>query len=160
MRPRPPLLRSRLAGPLVLALALAGCSPSIAPLYRDYEVRTPAEAAGGDVYTRIRTALAEAGWDVTAPDAPNVVSTTPREVSDWGLYRTEVALDVAPIGETHVRVYFNPVRYSILGGRDKLSYLSGGLRRALLPDLNAALARQGFVVLGTPRERDEETVEG
>lgn len=160
MRPRLPSPFARTAA-LALALALAGCSPSVAPLYRDYEVRAPsAEAAGSDVYARVRAALAEAGWEVTEPGAPNVVSTAPRRISSWGLYRTEVALDVAPIGERHVRVYFHPVRYSILGGRSKLGYLSGGLRRALLPDLNAALARQGLVVLGTPRERDEETVEG
>lgn len=149
---------------LALVLALAACSPSIAPLYRDYEVRPPlaaaeAAGAGADVHARIRAALAEAGWDEAPADAPNVVSTAPRRVSDWGLYRTDVTLDVAPLGGRHVRVYFHPVRTSALGGRTKLGYLSGGLRRALLPDLNAAFARQGFAVLGTPDERDEETVE-
>jgi hypothetical protein len=157
--------RSR-AAVVLLATLLAGCSPSIAPLYRDYEVRAPgpgrdaADVGAADVYERIRVALREAGWEEDASEAPNVVSTAPRPISSWGLYRTEVALDVAPIGTHHVRVYFHPVRYSLLGGRTKLGYLSGGLRRALLPDLNAAFAAQGFEVLGTSRDRDEETVEG
>lgn len=144
----------------LLAFLLAACSPSLTPLYRDYEVRTSAAESGDDVYGRIRAALTEAGWEEDAPDAPNVVSTTPRPLSDWGLYRTEVTLDVVPIGKHHVRVYFHPIRYSVLGGEAKLGYLSSGLRRALLPDLNAAFTRQGLVVLGTPRERDKETVEG
>jgi hypothetical protein len=156
------MFRPRATLTLVLAaLGLAACSPSVAPLYRDYEVRSaPAGATTDGVFARIRLALAEAGWKETTPGAPNVVSTAPRPVSGWGLYRTEVALDVAPLGGHHVRVYFHPVRYSVLGGRTKLGYLSSGLRRALVPDLNAAFARHGFVVLGTPRERDEETVEG
>ena len=72
---------------------------------------------------------------------------------------TELTLDVAPLGEHHVRVFFHPVRYAVFGGRTSLGYLSGSLRRAVIPDLNSAFARQGFVVLGTSRERDEEAVE-
>lgn len=142
--------------------AFAACAPSFAPLYRDYEARTPADslALGSDALAGIRSALAEAGWMEVPSDAPNVVSTAPRVISDWGLYRTEVALDVAPINTEFVRIYFHPVRYSVLGGRTKIGYLSGGMRRALLPALNEALAARGFVVLGTPNERDEETVEG
>jgi hypothetical protein len=157
---------SRALAVLALAALLAACSPSFAPLYRDYEVRGPQQPSGDvgadlqGVYTRLRAALAEAGWEEAPADAPNVVSTVPRRVSGWGLYRVDVSLDAAPIGEHHVRVFFHPVRSSVLGGQTKLSYLSSGLRRALLPELNAAFARQGFVVLGTPRERDEETVEG
>ncbi|MDX1421002.1 MAG: hypothetical protein R3181_13640 [Rubricoccaceae bacterium] len=150
----------RFCAALALALALSACSPSVAPLYRDYEVEAPSAEASDDVYTRIRVALTDAGWELRPTDVPNVVSTAPRQTDNWGLYRTEVALDVAPVGEHHVRVFFHPVRYSVLGGRSKLSYLGSGLRRALLPDLNASFARQGFVVLGTPRERDEESVEG
>jgi hypothetical protein len=155
----------RFRAALALALLLAACSPSFAPLYRDYEARAlPAGTIDGaaepGVFAHIRAALSEAGWEEVPADAPNVVSTAPRRVSDWGLYRTDVSLDVAPVGARHVRVFFHPVRSSVLGGRTKLGYLSGGLRRALLPDLNAALARHGFVVLGTPDERDEETVDG
>ena len=141
------------------SLTLAACAPSISPLYRDYEVRAvgASEGTSPDVYVRIRSALAEAGWTETEADAPNVVSTEPRSISGWGLFRTEVSLDVAPIGDSHVRVLFHPIRYSFLGGRTKISYLGRGTRRSILPDLNAAFEEQGFVVLGTPRERDERT---
>ena len=159
----------RLRAAFAVTLFLSACSPSLAPPYRDYEVRTPppvtrgGEAEGApeaDVYARIRAALTEAGWEEASSGAPNIVSTAPRRISDWGLYRTAVSLDVAPIGAHHVRVFFHPVRYSVLGGRTKLGYLSGSLQRSLVPDLNAAFAKQGFVVLGTPDERDEETVDG
>ncbi|NNF57771.1 MAG: hypothetical protein HKN04_05970 [Rhodothermaceae bacterium] len=157
------MVRSRAAlACLVLGLGLTACAPSITPLYRDYEVRATLSSDvsnEGEVFMRIRSALTEAGWTEAPADAPTVVSTEPRTVSDWGLSRTEVSLDVAPIGDRFVRVYFHPVRYSALGGRTKVPYLNSGVRRALLPDLNEALAAQGFVVLGTPRERDEETVE-
>ena len=145
----------------VLALNLAACAPSIAPLYRDYEAQPSDPRVGdSDVFARLRLALADAGWDEAPADAPNVISTTPRTLSSWGFYRTELALDVAPINERFVRVYFHPVRYSFLGGRSKIGYLSGGVRRAVMPALNEALEAQGFVVLGTPRERDEEMVDG
>ena len=139
------------------ALTLAACAPSVSPLYRDYEVRAvrASEEASPDVYARIRAALAKAGWTETEADAPNIVSTEPRQISGWGLFRTEVALDVAPIGDSHVRVLFHPIRYSFLGGRTKIGYLGRGARRSILPDLNAAFEEQGFEVLGTAKERDE-----
>jgi len=139
------------------ALTLAACAPSVSPLYRDYEVRAvrASEEASPDVYARIRAALAKAGWMETEADAPNIVSTEPRQISGWGLFRTEVALDVAPIGDSHVRVLFHPIRYSFLGGRTKIGYLGRGARRSILPDLNAAFEEQGFEVLGTAKERDE-----
>lgn len=139
------------------ALMLAACAPSISPLFRDYEVEAPSAQSPGsaDVYARIRAALSESGWTETEAAAPNVVSTEPRSVSSWGLFRTEVTLDVAPIGDRHVRIIFTPTRHSVFGGRTKIGYLSGSVRRAILPELNAAFEQHGFVVLGTARERDE-----
>lgn len=149
---------------LACLLLSAGCAPSVTPLYRDYEIRTPAAegrtSPDGDTYARLRAALHEAGWAETVADAPNVLSTEPRTLPGWGFSRTEVSLDLAPLNDRFVRVYFNPYRFGLFGGRSKVPYLSGGLRRALLPDLNKALEAQGFVVLGTPQERDEETVDG
>ncbi|HYE94583.1 MAG TPA: hypothetical protein VD962_00100 [Rubricoccaceae bacterium] len=141
---------------LLLTLGLAACSPSLSPLYRDYEVHATPAGAAADVPSRLRAALAEAGWTEVPADAPNVLSTAPRQVSNTGLYRVEVSVDLAPVGERFVRVFFHPWRYSLTGGRSKLPYLTGGVRRAVLPALTAALERQGFVVLGTPRERDRE----
>ncbi len=148
--------------PFVLVIAatvvLTACAPSISPLFRDYTVEAPGgqPASSPDVFTRIQAALTEAGWTETGAAAPNVISTEPRFVSNWGLFRTAVRLDVAPIGEHHVRVIFTPTRHSVFGGRTKIGYLSSGVRRAILPQLNAAFEQQGFVVLGTAQERDED----
>ena len=54
-----------------------------------------------------------------------------------------------------MRVLFHPIRYSFLGGRTKSGYLGRGARRSIRPDLNAAFEEEGFEVLGTAKERDE-----
>lgn len=164
-----------LCGCLCGLVATAGCAPSFSPLYRDFDIEPAADlplaeraSAGAetptkrddDVYERIRTALAEAGWEEAPPASSNVVSTEPRQLSDWGLYRVLVSLDVVPIGDHHVRVLFHPVRRYFTGGRSKIPYLSSGLRQALLPELNEAFETQGLYPIGTPRERDEDDLEG
>ena len=107
MRPSP----HRFAFLLVFLMGLlAACSPSLSPLYRDYEVqvgreRLPEQMA---VYGDIRTALSAAGWETTPASAPNAVATKPRTLSNWGLYRVVVSLEVVPIGTDYVRVYFHP----------------------------------------------------
>jgi hypothetical protein len=118
------------------------------------------EEAGSDIYDRIRAALADAGWTETPSAAPNVVSTETRQLSNWGIYRVVVSLDVVPAGEHHVRVFFHPARVYFTGGRSKIPYLGSGMRSTLLPDLNAAFEAQGLYPIGTPRERDEEHVAG
>ncbi len=141
---------------LALAVALGACAPSVTPLYRDYELRLPADSASpSDVLARVRASLSEAGWTDAPAVVVGTVATAPRTVSDWGLYRTEVALDVTPLGGGHVRVLFHPYRRYATGSRSKLPYLGSGLARRLLSPLNAALARRGLVVLGIPRERDD-----
>ncbi len=142
---------------LAVTLALfAGCAPSVTPLYRDYEVRvSSSDSVGADPLELVRASLAEAGWTDAPPVVAGTIATAPRTVSDWGLYRTEVALDVTPIGGRFVRVMFHPTRRYTTGGRSTLPYLGSGLARRLLTPLNAALARRGLVVLGTPRERDD-----
>lgn len=152
---------------LVCLVALAACAPSISPLYRDYEVE-PAPLASADVEAesrdarvrdRLRAALAEAGWTVGGPAAPNVISTEERGFGSWGLWRVLVSLDAVPVGDRHVRVQIHPVRRYITGGRSKIPYLGRSLRAAILPDLNEALETHGFHPVGTPRERDEEQTE-
>jgi len=163
---------------ICLAALLGGCAPSFSPLYRDYDVepasnrdqaeyavtssaeRQDTERTDDDLYARIRAALADAGWTETDSAAPNAVSTETRSLSNWGIYRVVVSLDVVPVGEHHVRVLFHPARRYFTGGRSKIPYLDSGLRRALLPDLNEALSKQGLYPIGTPRERDEEQVAG
>lgn len=171
-------MQPRLFLTICFAAVLSGCAPSFSPLYRDYDIEPPQEAArtdtastdeeasregeeaGQEIYARIRAALADAGWVEAEPAAPNVVSTEPRQLSDWGLYQVLVSLDIVPLGDRHVRVLFHPARRYFTGGRSKIPYLDSGMRRALLPDLNEALEAQGFVPIGTPRERDEEHVAG
>lgn len=159
----PPALATLRTAFAPLVLLLAACAPSVTPLYRDYEARGLAADSGeaaADVLGRVRTALAEAGWAEATPLVAGTVAAAPRSVSDWGLYRTEVALDVTPIGGRYVRVLFHPYRRFITGGRSKLPYLGSGLARRLLTPLNEAFARHGLVALGTPRERDERATAG
>lgn len=152
---------------LSLLLLLTGCAPSVSPLYRDYAVRPtegvasgPDAAATEEVYDRLRSALTAAGWTEAAPVAPNVLSTEPREFGHWGLYAVLVSLDVVPMYERYVRVQFHPVRRYVTGGRSKIPYLGGGLRQAILPELNEALEARGFQSIEVPRERDEDQTAG
>lgn len=137
---------------VVLGLSLSACSPSLSPLYRDYEVPSDSLAAAS-VLPRLRLALAEAGWTVTESVVPNVVATERKTLSDWGLYRVEVYLEVAPLGTDHVRVFVHPQRRFITGGRSKIQFLVPSLRRSILPDLNEALERQGLTMARSAKER-------
>lgn len=136
----------------VAAGLLSGCSPRLAPLYRDYEDTTRA----APVFDRVETALEEAGWVVVEDDVPNLVRTDLRTFRNWGLYTVVVELEAAALGDQYVRLYVHPYRDYITGGRSKIPFLKGTLREQLLPELNAALERQGLVVLGTPEQRDRE----
>src|SRR5690606_22861491 len=116
------MLRVLLLIGLLLA-GLGGSAPSATPLYRDYQVRLTTEEDTGraDTFARIRAALRSAGWEEAESEAPNVDAAAPRLISNRGLSRTDVALDVAPIGDRFVRVFFHPYRYSVLGGRTKVA---------------------------------------
>ncbi len=94
-------------------LLFTACSPSLSPLYRDYET----QETNVKVATSLETALRDAGWEVVATDTPNVVATEPRTVRHWGLYKIVVSLEAAPIGGEHVRLYFHPYRRYFTGGR-------------------------------------------
>jgi hypothetical protein len=140
---------------LLAILVIAGCAPSVTPLYRDFVVpAAPADSAG--VLDLVREALVEAGWTPAPSVSPVAVSTDVRTVSDIGLYRTEVSLEAVPLGGRHVRVFFHPYRRYLTGGRSKVPYLGSGLRRRLLPPLAAALERRGLAAAGAPRDRDRE----
>lgn len=164
MLPRPLIL-----GLLAALLAVAGCAPSISPLYRDYEIEEPAASAASpredsvshvDVHARLRGALFDAGWILTEPTTPHVVSTEPREFGSWGLYRVLVSLDAILMGDRYVRVHFHPVRRYFTGARSKIPSLGKGIRSALLPDLIEAFEAQGLRPLGVPHERDENQASG
>lgn len=135
-----------------LAIGVAGCSPSLSPLYRDYQV--PADSATTeDLLPRLRAALSDAGWVMTTSQTDNVIATERRTLSDWGLYRVEVYLEAAPLGQNFVRVFVHPQRRFITGGRSKIPYLVPSLRRSILPDLNEALQRHGLSLAKSADER-------
>lgn len=143
-----------------LLLSLAGCAPSLTPLYSDYDVQAPSGQLADDALrARIQTALDAAGWTLAAMPAPNAIATEAQTVSQWGLYKITARLEVVPFTGDHVRVFVHPYRAYVTGGRSKIPYLSSRLRRTILNDLNEAFAAQGLVVLGTPEERDEAETE-
>ena len=139
----------RIAFPLLL-LTLSACAPSLAPLYRDYEVEQPSAS----IQPLLEGALQEAGWTLEEAPAANIVRTQPRTLSRWGLYDVVASLEVAPVGDQHVRLYVHPYREYITGGRSKIPYLKGSIRRAFLPELTEALEARGLKLLGTPIQRD------
>lgn len=140
----------RLAIPGVLAL-LMGCSPSMTPLFSDYEVHE----TGGDsvLLERIEAALEDAGWTLAPPPTPNIVATERRKLSEWGLYRIEAYLEAAPLGNRHVRVFVHPQRRYITGGRSKMPFLARSLRRSILSDLDRTFEERGLIVARSARER-------
>ncbi len=140
---------------IVVAIVSSGCSPSLSPLYRDYQ----APKAETPLDDRIATALLEAGWDTLHTDTPNAITTESRTLSRWGLYRVTASLEVTPLGPDHVRVFVHPFRRYVTGGKGKIPFLSPSIRSKFLPELNDALENQGLMVVGTPIERDEETVQ-
>lgn len=142
-----------LAYSLVFGLIL-GCSAELSPLYRDYLDDKNADDAA--VVQNIQSALGDAGWSVGEQISPFVVTTEARQFQQWGLYRIEVYLDIAPMEEELVRVLFHPYRIYFTGGRSKIPYLSPRLKRQVLKDLNAAFEDHGLVAVDTPIKRDRE----
>ncbi|MDX1740727.1 MAG: hypothetical protein R3178_05510 [Rhodothermales bacterium] len=142
---------------LAVAWALAGCAPSISPLYRDYDLRDAGETGGTDMRERIREALAETRWTAVPSSAPHVVATDTVTLQRWGLYRVEVSLEVAPIGDRYVRVFVHPYRKYFTGARRKIPYFKRRLRRSILPELARAFEAQGLYAIGSAMERDKES---
>ena len=142
---------------LFLGLGVSACTPRLSPPYRDYEVRE----AGPDSSLRgkLQEAAVEAGWALSQPTSPFIVSTRARRVEEGFLSTTDAALDLVPLDGGYVRIYVRAEKRSLLGGRSKVYALSPGLRRSILEPLSEALARRGLVALGTPRDRDEDATE-
>lgn len=149
--------RITVAGVLVAGMLVAGCSPSLTPLYRDFDASVgPDEptAATLAVGERIRRAVLAAGWELTESPADNVVATVPKVVRRWGLYRTEVYIEVTPVNRTYVRVLVHPYRVYFTGHRSKMPFLKRSIRNAVFPDLREAFEAEGIVDVGYARERD------
>ena len=147
------------AGLVVIVVVAAGCSPPIAPLYRDYErggERRGADRSDTsrvDIYARIDAALRAADWTPAEEHVvANVVATEMRKFQHWGLYRVVAYLEVAPVGEAYVRVYLHPYRQYIWRTRTKIPYLPATLKHRIVPELNAAFEAQGLHVFGAARD--------
>ncbi|MFN3598002.1 MAG: hypothetical protein ACK41D_12130 [Rubricoccaceae bacterium] len=143
-----------LSGVCILA---AGCTPAIAPVYRDFAPHPAAGSAGSAeaLQARLRDALQASGWqDAPAPDG-RVLVTAPRRVAAGVFGTTEATLFVTPLSDGFVRVQAVAVRRGLFGGRTRLPYLSPGLQRSVLGGVTEALAARGFVAVGTPEQRDE-----
>ncbi len=139
--------------PIALALVLSACSPTLSPLYRDYD-RQQATSASNSFEGSVTRAVETAGWTIAETDLPAVVVTQPRTFKRWGLYRVDVWLEIAPLSDEHVRVLAHPYRIYVTGARSKIPYFRRSLQRAILRDLNSAFAREGIVALGAVAEED------
>lgn len=136
-------------------LLLSACTPSLSPLYRDY---TPAMDSAS-VEARILSALGEAGWDTVATNLPNAIATEERVLSNWGIYKVAASLEVAPLGQDHVRLYVHPYRQYFIGGKGKIMYLTRRVETRFIPEINEAFEKYGLRLAGTPFERDSTTLQ-
>ncbi len=138
---------------LLLAIATAGCSPSLSPLYRDYQVPPDSSYTAADT-SRIKNALRDAGWTVRPSDQSNVIATAPRVLDNWFLYKVEVSIETIPINDRYVRLFVHPRRRYITGGRTKISFLKESLREEVVPPLNEAFNKYGYELAATRNQRD------
>ncbi len=141
---------------LVALLGLSGCSPSLSPLYRDFEH----EPTTDDLRVRIERALTDSDWTIDRNVDQTLLTTETRVFRRWGLYRVEASLEIAEVGGDYVRVLVNPYRVYITGRRSKTPYLKKGLGRAVLKDLRKEFEEEGLVAIGTVVERDKEDRKG
>lgn len=136
-----------------LAVLLTSCTPSLSPLYRDYEVRSGVTA--GERLGDIGSAMTAAGWMLTEPAVAGTVATDFRTIGSFGFYKVVVSIEAIPVGGRYVRLLIHPYRDYIVGGRSKIPYMNRSIRRAVVPRLTKALDERGIVVIGTPIDRDK-----
>ena len=141
-----------LGAALVILFMLPGCAPSLSPLYRDFDTGRSDSTA---VDSRIVAALQGAGWDTVATEIPNAIATQEKVLSNWGLYKVTASLEITPLGPDHVRVFIHPYRKYVIGGKGKIPFLTRRIRSQFLPELNDSFEDHGFVLVGTPFERDD-----
>lgn len=141
---------------LVLTLLVAGCTPKLSPLYRDYAVTDRAPTQDDILLERIGVGLSSAGWTVVDGVTDNVVATEARQFREWGLYSVRVSLEVAPVGGDFVRLLVHPYRHYFTGAQSKIPYLRPGLAESVLDDLHEAFEAEGLTFIGTAQSRDRE----
>jgi hypothetical protein len=128
-----------LTGVLVVAGFLSGCSPSISPLFRDFEA-----SSVGTGQDPIREALESAGWSISQDTTDTYLRTMPRRFNNRGFVASEVYLEVVPMARQHFRIFIYAERLYFFGHRGRIPYLPASLRDAVVPPLAAAFAMHGM----------------
>ena len=133
---------------LAAIMFLAGCRPSLAPMFKDYEIADE-EETNEDVQQRVISALEDIGW-VPAEEAilPTVILTEERVLNRRGIYKNTAVLEVLPVGDNYIRVLIHPYRDHLIGNRTKLPYLPANIERQIVPDLTASLESYGLYLPG------------
>jgi hypothetical protein len=134
--------------------ATVGCTPRLSPLYRDFSLGGSGTGSAA-TQDRIVSALEKAGWTVIEGVTANVVATQPRKFRSWGIYSMEVELEVARVGNGHVRVFIHPYRHYFTGSRGKQPYLRSGLAKSVMKTLQDPFAAEGLTFVGTAQSRDK-----
>ena len=95
-------------------LFVMGCSPSLAPMFKDYEIADEEDASEA-VQQRVMSALQDIGW-VPAEEAilPTVILTEERILNRRGIYKNTAVLEVLPSNQdkAYIRVLIHP--YAII----------------------------------------------
>ena len=127
---------------LLSLLLTVGCSPSLAPMFKDFEF---VKEQDDDLQDRITMALEDVGWEL-AEDAilPSVIMTQERTLNRRGIYKTTAVLEILPVGDDYVRVLIHPYRDHLIGSRSKLPYLPGNIERQIVPDIVASFQLYGL----------------
>ena len=139
---------------LAVLVVASGCTPSISPLYRDYEVTDAPSLPDREVLARIDRGLQRAGWTVVEGATDNMVATEMRTMRRWFFYDVRVQMEAVPMGGDYVRLLIHPYRELFNGRRRQIPYLRGSLARAVLRDLKPAFEAEGLIYVGTAQSRD------
>lgn len=132
-----------LFGILLLAFTSTSCSPSLHPLYKDYQ--HPFD--GHIPIELIEKTLIESGWEIVDSPSSNTITTAERTIRNWLLYKVTVYVEVVPISPKHARLLIHPYRVFITGSRSKIPFLQRGIRRGIIRDLDRAFESHTMITV-------------
>ena len=132
-----------LFGVLFLTFTSIGCSPSLHPLYKDYQHNFD----GHLPVDLIEEILIESGWKIVDSLSPNTVTTAQRRIRNWLVYKVIVHVEVIPISPKHARLLIHPYRVFITGTRSKIPFLRRSIRRSVISDLDQAFEAHNIVTV-------------
>lgn len=124
------------------SIFLSGCLPRITANYRDFVTQDQPHAL-----EMAQAALQETGWTLAAAPASGVLTTHPRALKDFGVYRLSAQAEVAVLDGRYVRVYLHTFRKYLISGRiSKVPYLERNTQTQLLKPLIEALQKRGLTL--------------